>query len=70
MIIRLGSHRAFDKVERILGYAPKGLWSMEYPGSYGLVDVSEIEFEKIKHIKMVKKSRVKREELRECWSIK
>ena len=69
MIIRIGSHRAGDKVERALGYRPKGLWSVEYPGSYGLTEISEIEFEKIKHIKMVKKSRVKKEELMECWKM-
>ena len=67
MIIRIGSHRAWDKVERVLGYRPHGLYNMEYPGSYGLCDVTEDEFSKINHIKMVKKSRVKKEELYRCW---
>ena len=68
MIILISSHRSWDKVERILGTRPKGLFNMKYSGSYGLCEVDEETFEKIKHIKMVSKSRVKREELMECWS--
>lgn len=69
MIIRIGSHRAFDKVERVLGFRPQGLFSfkLNYPGSYGLCEVTPEQFELIKNIKMVKKSRVKREDLMECW---
>jgi hypothetical protein len=69
MIIRRGSHRAHDKVASVLGYSPQGLYNMDYPGSYGLCEVTEEEFEKIKDIKMVKKTRIKREVLHECWKM-
>ena len=67
MVIKIGSHRAWDKVKRALGKSPQGLFNFSYPGSYGLAEVTEEEFEKIKQIKMVGKSRVKREILMECW---
>lgn len=69
MIIRTGSHRAREKVTRTLGRSPQSFWSMKYSGSYGLCEVTEEEFEKIKDIKMVRKTRIKREELRECWKM-
>jgi len=71
IIAHLGSHRAFEKAHRILGDKPfRSLWSMKHPGSEGLVELSEEDFDKIKHIKMISKSRVKREELMECWGNK
>ncbi len=68
MIIRIGSHRAWDKVKRELGYSPKSLWNAKYPGSYGLTEITEDEFSKIKDIKMISKSKIKREELSQCIS--
>lgn len=69
MIIRIASHRAWDRVKFALGFRPKGLFNMEYPGSYGLCEVSEQEWEKIKDIPSVGKSRVKRESLMQCWTV-
>lgn len=70
MIIRLGSQRAFHKVERTLNRKIKGLWNAYYLGSYGLTEVTDQEFELIKNIKMVRKTRLKREDLIECISWK
>ena len=68
MIIRIGSHRAWDRVKFAIARTPKGLFNWKYPGSCGLCEVTEEEFDKVKDIPSVGKSRVKRSELMECWS--
>lgn len=67
-LIRIASHRSWDKVKRCLGRTPQGLFNMDHPGSYGLCDVTEEEWERIKHLPSVTLSRVKRDTLMKCWS--
>lgn len=67
-MIRIGSHRAWDRVERAIGRTPKGLFNMKHPGSRGLCEVTREEWEKVKDIPSVTGTRVKRNELFECWS--
>lgn len=67
MIIRVKSHRAYDKVERILGYAPKGLYSFYFEGNFYEVPDTSTE---VLEIKGVTKARVDESKLRECISWK
>lgn len=69
MVIRTSSHRAGDKVRRALGYDPVYLFSAKYSGSYGLQEIRDEDWDKVKDITGVTKSRQKRESLYKCWKM-
>lgn len=63
MIIRVKSHRACDKLVRLLGYKPQGYYSFFFEGSFYEIPDSCTE---ALSIKGVTKARVDVSKLQEC----
>lgn len=61
MFIKINSHRARDRVASALGRLPQGYFDWNKKGEWR--EISPEEFEKVKDIKGVTKSRVKSENL-------
>lgn len=65
MIVRVKSHRAYDKLANLLGYKPKGFFSFFFDGHF--CDIPDSCTEAL-NIKGVTRSRVDVSRLQECVS--
>ena len=66
-LIRVGSHRARERLIKLLGYLPQGFFNWHRPGEWR--QVSLVELQKIKDAKVKGISfpfRLKKEDLRSC----
>jgi hypothetical protein len=69
MFISCGSHRARDKVQRIIGNC-KSYYSLKrYHNDKGILELSDSDFEKVKGIAGVKKV-IDKGDFHACWSFK
>lgn len=62
VFVRIGSHRAREKMKMALGYMPQGYYSWNHPGEWREVALEELE--KLRGIKGITRSRINPEELR------
>ena len=65
VMLRTTSHRARERLDRTIGRHPQYFWTIKDGGCFA--EVTAEEFEHIKTIKGITKTRVPREELRRCW---
>jgi hypothetical protein len=67
-MLRTKSHRAREKMERAIGRHPQYYWTWEDGGCFA--EVTAEEYDQVREIKGITKTRVPRSELRQCidWS--
>jgi hypothetical protein len=66
VFLRVNSHRAGHRMDQAIGRHPDYYWTVQHGGCFAEVTVQE--FDRIKTIKGITKTRTPREELRRCWS--
>ena len=66
IVLRTKSHRARERLGRIIGRRPDYYWTWEDGGCFAVVTAQE--YEAVRSTKGITRARVAREELRKCWS--
>jgi hypothetical protein len=65
LMLRTRSHRAREKVDRAIGRHPQYYWTWEDGGCFA--EVTAKEYELVKGIKGITRTKVPRDKLRLCW---
>ncbi len=65
VILRTKSHRARERLDRIIGRHPQYYWTWEDGGCFA--EVTAAEYHAVRNIKGISKARLPHESLRRCW---